>query len=855
MSDTSDSEAFEYDDDECLQIINPCESNEHNGRRHQDRQSSGRSNGGYDVESDVFLTDVDDDDDDELQQDDCGRSGHGGHGGRSGHGEDEYGDNYDDDNGVDGESSDNCDGPDAHQQQQPDPYGLESLPGFSEQIMGSGIDPHPAVFVTGLSGSWVQWSTKKPLFSTDGGPRPARVLCLCFPADFVSSDASRIGDFATLEDLTVRSRQVTAAALLGMMSAGTDKGWIACDHHSEFDEAKEAEKDVEKVKKQLNGNLKSYTYRPEPSVVAPQFSWALEELYDPTKTRVIAVRILKLIYCVSHSDDLLWRNLMEESNEISRSGNINSVPETIRSQRFMTQNKLQRMQIDDENLEITTTTQWKRITSMSTLVKHFNNHAGAQNGHRGRPLYGNICRDVAAGMCDRPLKASEYGGLHPLGPSVALNFKRYEPPSEHSPGVNVSIAGTVDVNGNPLKLLPCQCDPTQYFLEDGTFSPPTEVLELGAIHFLHDTSIKNVMNVPFARPIQGSVVAEDPLLRMYFDLRRYDDKMLRRTQIGPNGPEPFEEVREVVTTAFNGYLKERDEEAEAISRGILSNEMLSFDCLDKTVAETDRLDRRAYEKRSVSKHGDMWVLEPRQVLKDISQEIERCFGLIDESDRNYRLEVLGTTATHSRNREAAHVERRKSHAEKVDSCIRFGLRRFHQAYASKKLSTTIPPGWKDVCFNGLHAAMRETAELSTRSENRKSCATVDPEDPNAKNGTANLAFAHNQSLCVRDITPWGHWRCFLINMLASGVRIQGRDVHVMLECWNHAFEPCVLKQPQTNRPPANLPTRQLAMRQPPLYSWQVSRGLVLLLDVRRTRHGKEHARQAASKGAVQGLDH
>ena len=73
MSDTSDSEAFEYDDDECLQIINPCESNEHNGRRHQDRQSSGRSNGGYDVESDVFLTDVDDDDD-ELQQDEIGRA-------------------------------------------------------------------------------------------------------------------------------------------------------------------------------------------------------------------------------------------------------------------------------------------------------------------------------------------------------------------------------------------------------------------------------------------------------------------------------------------------------------------------------------------------------------------------------------------------------------------------------------------------------------------------------------------------------------------------------------------------------------------------------------------------------------
>ena len=56
-------------------------------------------------------------------------------------------------------------------------------------------------------------------------------------------------------------------------------------------------------------------------------------------------------------------------------------------------------------------------------------------------------------------------------------------------------------------------------------------------------------------------------------------------------------------------------------------------------------------------------------------------------------------------------------------------------------------------------------------------------------GTANLGFAHKQSLVATDLTPFGHHRAFLMRLFSSGVNIAGRDVGHMFELHMHAFEP------------------------------------------------------------------
>ena len=687
--------------------------------------------------------------------------------------------------------------------------GLDEMPGFDKKIMGDDITPQPAIFQTGLPGYWAPWNTTSSPFREGNEPRPARVLCITVPLEFIAKDAARIGEWETLTDERARARQVTTAALLGMLTTGTAKGWTCTDEHTELTDASDNDKQGENfsnLKKRLNGNVKTYTYKPyrdEPfkegqpdlrDLTCMQFGWFLEELYNPDASKVVAVRILKLVYCASHEDDRLWGHLIDETSDITRAGNINAIPEALRKPKLMQQNKLQRSQINDENLEETASTQWKRIDSMSALTRHLLHYAGATDSSRGRPLYADMAKDVAAGCADRPLKGHDrWGGKHPLGPSVALNFKRFCKPNHvhvGHPGVNVCIAGAVDAAGQPLKILQAQCNPNNYFDSDGTFRPPDEVVELGAMWACHDNSVKNIFNVPFPRPVHGSVVPEDVLLKAYFDLRKNDDKMLRRTQRGDN-PKSFEEVRDVVEVAFNSYTTERDAVAAAISKGILNTEMLAYDSIDKTVAEQERLDRRAYDKKHVDKVGDMWVLEPRQIFRDISLELERIFGMLDEADKRERINIATKTWNSAKDRREAQMLRQKLHSKQVDACIRLGLRRFEHAYGSKKLSGTIPPGWYDICHTGLRKALKEAAEVGIRKAAADDAGgrKVDPDHTDAKAGTANLAFTHDIYIVCKDLNTWGHWRSFLMHMLSAGLKIQGNDVRLMLEAWLHAFEP------------------------------------------------------------------
>ena len=162
--------------------------------------------------------------------------------------------------------------------------------------------------------------------------------------------------------------------------------------------------------------------------------------------------------------------------------------------------------------------------------------------------------------------------------------------------------------------------------------------------------------------------------------------------------------------------------------------------------------------------------------------------MVDEfNDTEYK-KIEGMTSKTRAERTELHRVRRLRHNSVVEACIRFGLRRFEHAFTSKKLSATIPPGWHDVCHVGLRDAMAEAGKIGMRladSGGRK----VDPNDPNAKVGTANLAFAHGQGLVAADITPFGHYRSFLMHMLSSGLKIKGDQIRLMLDLWIHCFEP------------------------------------------------------------------
>ena len=693
---------------------------------------------------------------------------------------------------------------------------LTQMPGFNPSIMGFGIKSLPAAFETALPGTWITWSDTGFPFRPGEEPIPARTLAINCKKKNFANDAQRLGDFETHTDPVSRASSIATSALIGMLTTGTSKGWLCSPNHSELQTPKAREMEGEekdKLKKKLQGNIRAYTYAPNSKSsdvrrrddTAMQFGWNIEEVYNRSGTEVCFYRIYKQVYDHGHSDDELWRQLMNESSEIKRAGTINGVPETLRSAKMMQQNKLQRLQTTDDDMEITAPTQYKRICDMSDLVKFYLVYSGKSDGTGGRPLYGDIGIDTPIGCQAKPFTQDPtMGGKHALGPSVAFNFKRflapgvrapYRPGGPAHPGVNVATAGCVDNLGKPVEIHPSQANPNNYYDSEGRFRPPEWVRQKGCFHVCHDVNIRNIFNLPFPRPVNGSVVPEDCLLEMYWDLKKgTDPRLLSAIENGSRKDPPcieFRDHEELVTRLFHNMLKERDEGFRKISEGVLDTEMLTSDSIDKSVAEQERLnDMRCYRSKS-TKEGNQYVLEPQQVLLDLSEEQERVHDMIDQWNKKEQATIDAKEAQRERgfNKDTAKLMRVARHSAATDACVRLGLRRFENAYASKKLSSSIPPGWKDVAHRGLHDALKACAEFGMRKAVAGTGHRIDPEDPNAAKGTANVAFAHGRKAVARDLSPFGVWRMFLIHLFSSGVKVSGPDVKIVLECWLHAMEP------------------------------------------------------------------
>jgi hypothetical protein len=283
--------------------------------------------------------------------------------------------------------------------------------------------------------------------------------------------------------------------------------------------------------------------------------------------------------------------------------------------------------------------------------------------------------------------------------------------------------------------------------------------------------------------------------------------------------------------------KARDQQAEKLSMVVLdTTSMLQPDSLDLTAQEEQEVkNSRCYGKKTQTKEGNIYsVLEPKQVLKDISEEQERITTMVQRWNRTRKNENYELHYSSNDFAALAAAERRRiaKFSDAMTATISLGLRQFENAMASKTLSPTIPPGWRDVAYTGRIEATTTAASYGMQNKTRKNCPSrsVDQKHPNAKAGTACTAFAHARGAERQDGTAFAHWRSFLMYLFSTGCKVAGSDVGLMLEVWMHAQEPCALPPAaQTLRPH----TRARAhARTRPIFTTQVSRGFVFLPHVR-----------------------
>jgi hypothetical protein len=426
---------------------------------------------------------------------------------------------------------------------------------------------------------------------------------------------------------------------------------------------------------------------------------------------------------------------------------------------------------------------------------------GQTDGNPGRPYYADIGKDTPPGCVIHAFvkhEGDEWGGQHPIGPTVSHNHKRFAAPdlvAPGHPGINVSIAGTLDARGKPLELHESLVNPRAWYDETtGDFSPPQHVIDNGWCHICHDPSVTNIFNAPLPNKMHGNVEPHDCLLRIFWKLRKDSNPILKKAQ--DRGLTTFEQNRDTVLSLFHRFDDALDPDQQKLARAVLETEMLSNDSIDKSVAEEAILERRAYGDTSITeKHGECTVLSVRQVLRDIAAEQQQVHSMVEEWDKQRRVELRNADYEASQGQYLVYDikeqqrRRRTAHAEATYAAIKLGLERTDHAYGSAKARKTIPPGYYDVACTGLRSSVKEGGEIGLRRSACNLGRPVNPHDPNALVGTANLAFAHKQSLVATDVTPWGHWRAFLTSLFSSGLNIAGRDVKLMLEMHLHAFEP------------------------------------------------------------------
>tara|TARA_B100000575_G_scaffold64469_1_gene49468 strand:- start:1387 stop:3894 length:2508 start_codon:yes stop_codon:yes gene_type:complete len=683
--------------------------------------------------------------------------------------------------------------------------GLRQIPGWSPQIMGDGITAVPPLFSTGLPGYWVQFSNTGP-FPDGVKCRPVRVIDLGFVGSWQqASDAECVSDMAAQTERVAKARTVATCALMGLLSVGMAKGFVASPNHSELAEARRQDpEEVSKVERKLNGKVKTYTYCPNATdgdaalahETAMMFSFVHIAMHN-SSGRYVGFKILMLIFDKGFSLDDLVNKVMKENALIKNSGLVNGMPEEQRTSRMVQQNISQRSQLDDNNLEATAVMQYRRICCNHDYLKFLKNVGGEGAGQRGRPYYENIARDTPPGCAMHDFAKcpeNEYGGRHPIGPTISHNHKRYVSPTDDSPGVNVFTAGTLDARGKPIDLHESLIDPRGWYDDFGNFDPPQHVKDSGWCHICHDPSVTNIMSAPLPHKMHGNVEPEDCLLRIFWDQNKDSNPILVKAR--ERGRVTFEQNRDAVLALFHRMEDTMDPEQQNLARAVLETEMLSRDSLNKTAAEEASLERRAYGKASTNE-GEKWVLSVRQPLRDISIEQEKVHAMVNDSDKQARIEIskrdydVGHGQPIEYDVMSARRDRRARHTEATRATIKLGLQRFQHTYGRAKCVKLIPPGYYDVAKVGLEAAVKEAGEIGKRRAEggRNLGRKVDSDDPNALIGTANIGFAHAQSLVATDLTPFGHHRAFLMRLFSSGVNIAGRDVKLMLECHVHAFEP------------------------------------------------------------------
>jgi hypothetical protein len=569
-----------------------------------------------------------------------------------------------------------------------------------------------------------------------------------------------------------------------MFFAPVNKGWWSGEHAQlKMEEARGMEgDDLAKFRKGIEvSNSVQYTYCPgsnaetaeEKEIVAPMFVDCVEYLYDPTGVTVVALRFYKHVFDHSFSLSRLTNNIMRETNTVKTNGMAGAIPESLRKRQQKDVIKRQNEMTSTGNMRENASNQYATIRNVSDLARLYQEYGG---GIRGEKRLADFAKFPPNCYLVDLVEDKVCGGVHHYSPEFLLNFK----------GKYAATAGLIAADGCSIAIHKSQENAAMYYDALGQFSPPQFVIDKGAMHICHTSTRRNMFHAPLPRPMGGNNEPEECLVKLFWEFYPENPAIVAAAT---DGLDTFEKAKDVVLTQLVNFMTKGNVVADSLRAEIMASRAMTSDSID---ADPSYMESGCYNPSA-----DHPVFEPKQELKAISVEICNAHEMIaawyaasikNVDDLAYDVEQSDEFAALSE--EEAHAQRdeidqlrsdvQERHSDVTDALIRLALKRFAHAFSSKELSKTIAPGWRDV-WKGTLEAFKATAERGNRK--------VNPKYATAADGTANLAFAYDIEMSAKDVSPAGQWRAWLMNMLSEGASINGPDVRIMQEAYQHAFEP------------------------------------------------------------------
>jgi hypothetical protein len=662
---------------------------------------------------------------------------------------------------------------------------VRQMPGFPSHgegalngaaLLGDGIKPVAPLFRQGDSSSsgWVSYAlsglVEKPI-------TPARAMCFNIPTECFMTDASKFNEWQTPMKNSVRAASI--AALVGCVATPLSKGFPS----GEDEEKARGEHDgdqpgnVERKPKRITRWMMKEEGQGGNSM--PTIVTAIEDIYDSSKTNIVALRVWHFVFDHTHSTSYLARKLMAESADESDHSGAAHCPNFMRKQTNVATARQMRglvgSSLETAPLETAAGLLYRHVTSESVYKNLLPHYAGHCDKSAGRPAV-DLSAIPPGAMNTTFLPSSVFGCWHPLAFEWVFNAKREE-------GLR---AGLVHLDGTPMDVHPDQMQVDSYFnmsipaTADDThvFSPPSFVATptsaggKGCFFFQTDPYQVNVFDMTLPHPITGSIKPGPELMQLYKE-RFHPDESINVNSLK-------------MLSLFNNTMTGQDQWMRT-QINALKDTIVNFDTMDTTTEQ--RMDVKAAKRaisRGIANYGQMdgesHVIEPRQVIK------EHAYTTGNVHSKLISPWVSEVRAKHQAEEERLRSENNEKHRDTdledshfdllcgkrnafqarykkvVKELVTLHLAKLERSFNSRMDKESIPAGYRAV-WDGL---MKELEDMPNR--------------------TANVAYGigeNGMQMTDSDRTLFGQLTNWIGVFFEDDCFVDGRDWRLMQELFYH----------------------------------------------------------------------